>query len=193
MAPGGGILLIEPDFLPVSVAEPPDVRAFWDGWLAWSRDQGIDYHIGRTLAPRLAAAGLEQVAGTAETAVYQGGSPWADYWTQTITELRDQLVGSGQVDDRLIDAFLAHCADPEMVDRNDRFHRRPCPRPGCLSGFVVAIELLSNVVGDLAFIRRHAGEGLIERPSRVEELPPVGSWFVEGLKCVPRRGILSVA
>ena len=63
LAPGGGILLIEPDFLPVSVAEPPDVRAFWDGWLAWSREQGIDYHIGRTLAPRLAAAGLEQWPG----------------------------------------------------------------------------------------------------------------------------------
>ena len=42
LAPGGGILLIEPDFLPVSVAEPPEVRAFWDGWLAWSRAQGID-------------------------------------------------------------------------------------------------------------------------------------------------------
>jgi hypothetical protein len=34
--------LIEPDFLPVSVAEPPEIRAFWDGWLAWSRQQGID-------------------------------------------------------------------------------------------------------------------------------------------------------
>lgn len=79
LAPGGSILLIEPDFLPVSIAEPPAVRAFWDGWLAWSRDQGIDYHLGRTLAPRLAAVGLEQVAGTAETAVYNGGSPWAAY------------------------------------------------------------------------------------------------------------------
>ena len=85
---------------------------FWEGWLAWSHDQGIDYHIGRTLAPRLAAAGLEQVAGTAETAVYQGGSSWADYWTQTITELRNQLIRSGKLDDRLIDAFLRHCADP---------------------------------------------------------------------------------
>ena len=47
--PGGAILLIEPDFLPVSVAEPPDVRAFWDGWLAWSRRAGIDYLIGRSL------------------------------------------------------------------------------------------------------------------------------------------------
>jgi 2-polyprenyl-3-methyl-5-hydroxy-6-metoxy-1,4-benzoquinol methylase len=95
LAPGGSILLIEPDFLPVSVAEPPEVRAFWNGWLAWSRDQGIDYHLGRTLAPRLAAVSLEQVAGTAETAVYNGGSLWAGYWTQTVTELRGRLVESG--------------------------------------------------------------------------------------------------
>src|SRR3984893_16933263 len=40
MRPGGAILLIEPDFLPVSVAEPPEVRAFWEGWLAWSRERG---------------------------------------------------------------------------------------------------------------------------------------------------------
>ena len=112
MAPGGSILLIEPDFLPVSVAEPPEVREFWSGWLAWSRDEGIDYHVGRTLAPRLAAAGLEQVAGTAETAVYDGGSAWAAYWTQTIVELRDRLVDSGRLDDRLIDRFLAACDDP---------------------------------------------------------------------------------
>ncbi len=112
LAPGGSILLIEPDFLPVSVSEPPEVRAFWDGWLAWSREQGIDYHVGRKLAPRLAALGLEQIAGTAETAVYNGGSDWADYWTQTIVELRDGLVASGKLDDRHIDHFLAACADP---------------------------------------------------------------------------------
>jgi SAM-dependent methyltransferase len=111
MAPGGAILLIEPDFLPVSVAEPAEVRAFWDGWLEWSRDQGIDYHVGRALAPRLASLGLEDIAGTAETAVYNGGSPWASYWTQTILELRDRLVGSGHLDHGLVDRFLAHCAD----------------------------------------------------------------------------------
>jgi SAM-dependent methyltransferase len=111
LAPGGSIVLIEPDFLPVSVAEPPEVRAFWDGWLAWSRGHGIDYHVGRKLAPWLAALGLEQIAGTAETAVYNGGSPWADYWRQTIVELRDGLVKSGKLDDQLIDRFLAHCAD----------------------------------------------------------------------------------
>jgi SAM-dependent methyltransferase len=112
LAPGGAILLIEPDFLPVSVAGPPPIRQFWDGWLAWARDQGIDYHVGRGLAPRLAALGLEQIEGTAETAVYNGGSPWAEYWTETVAELRGPLVGSGHLDDGLIDAFLAHCADP---------------------------------------------------------------------------------
>jgi hypothetical protein len=28
----GAIVLIEPDLLPVSVAEPAEVRQFWDGW-----------------------------------------------------------------------------------------------------------------------------------------------------------------
>src|SRR4029434_131684 len=83
---GGAILLIEPDFLPVTIAEPSEARAFWSDWLAWSRKRGIDYQIGRTLAPRLAALGLQKISGTAETAIYNGASPWADYWTETIQE-----------------------------------------------------------------------------------------------------------
>ena len=43
--------------------------------------------------------------------MYNGGSPWADYWTQTVTEL-GQLVDSGSLDDQLIDRFVAYCADP---------------------------------------------------------------------------------
>jgi SAM-dependent methyltransferase len=130
LAPGGSILLIEPDFLPVSVAEPPEVRAFWDGWLAWSRDAGIDYHVGRKLAPRLAALGLDQVAGTAETAVYNGGSPWAAYWTQTVVELRDRLVSSGRLDDQLIDGFLAHCAEPRWWTQTIAFTAVHARAPG---------------------------------------------------------------
>jgi SAM-dependent methyltransferase len=112
LAPGGAILLIEPDFLPVSVAAPAPVKEFWEGWLGWSRAQGIDYHVGRTLAPRLAALGLERVEGVAETAIYNGGSPWAEYWSRTVVELRGQLVASGHLDDTRLDAFLTCCADP---------------------------------------------------------------------------------
>jgi hypothetical protein len=70
-------LLIEPDFLRVSIAEPPEIRAFWTGWLSWSRKQGVDYMIGRRLPRLLAALGLEKIAATAETALYNGGSRWA--------------------------------------------------------------------------------------------------------------------
>jgi SAM-dependent methyltransferase len=110
--PGGTILLIEPDFLPVSVAEPREIRAFWQGWLAWSNQQGIDYFIGRRLPAALSGRGLQDVGATAETALYNGGSLWAQYWAQTVIELRPRLVASGQLDDRSIDTFLARCADP---------------------------------------------------------------------------------
>jgi SAM-dependent methyltransferase len=109
--PGGAILLIEPDFLPVSVSEPADVRAFWEGWLSWSRVHGIDYFIGRSLPARLARLGVHSVTGTAETALYNGGSDWARYWEETVSELRPGLVASGKLDDRSVDAFLAHCRD----------------------------------------------------------------------------------
>ena len=131
LAPGGRILLIEPDFLPVSVAQPPEVRAFWDGWLAWSREQGIDYHIGRTLAPRLAALGLEQVAGTAETAVYNGGSPWAAYWIDTVTELRPRLVGRGQARPPAHrPASSPSCADPRWWTQTIAFTAVHARAPG---------------------------------------------------------------
>ena len=111
LKPDGALLVIEPDFLPVSVAEPAEVRAFWDGWLAWSRERGINYQIGRTLAPRLASLGLTSISGTAETAIYNGGSLWADYWIDTITELRGDLISSGKLDEALVDKFLSCCAD----------------------------------------------------------------------------------
>ena len=112
LRPGGAILLIEPDFLPVTIAEPPEVRAFWSGWLAWSRGRGIDYQIGRTLAPRLAVLGIEKIGGTAETAIYNGTSLWADYWIQTICELRQDLTSSGKLSNALVDTLLGYCADP---------------------------------------------------------------------------------
>jgi SAM-dependent methyltransferase len=116
LRPGGAILLIEPDFLPVSVAEPPEVRAFWNGWLAWARERGIDYTIGRTLAPRLASLGLEQIGGTAETAIYNGGSLWAEYWIETI-----DLMSAGKLDEALVDRFLTYYADSNWWTRTIAF------------------------------------------------------------------------
>jgi hypothetical protein len=110
--PGATIMLIEPDFLPVSVAELAEVRAFWEGWLAWSREQGIDYFIGRRPSAMLSRQGAEDVGATAETALYHGGSAWASTGRRRSPELRARLVASGRLDDRSIDAFLGRCADP---------------------------------------------------------------------------------
>ena len=110
--PDGAIVLIEPDFLPVSVAEPPQIREFWQGSLAWSRGEGIDYFIGRRLPGMLSRRGLRDIQATAETALYNGGSLWAEYWRQTVIELRPRLVASGKLDDQSIGTFLAQCADP---------------------------------------------------------------------------------
>ena len=33
-------------------------------------------------------------------------------WTQTVKELREDLVSSGKLNDALVDSFLGHCADP---------------------------------------------------------------------------------
>ena len=122
--PGGAVLLIEPDFLPVMIAEPPEVRHFWDGWLAWSRDQGIDFFLGRRLPGLLARLGLADVGATAETALYNGGSPWAGYWQQTVSELRPRLEESGRLGRAAIDAFSTGA--PIRAGG-----RRPSPSPPC--------------------------------------------------------------
>lgn len=43
--------------------------------------------------------------------IYNGGSSWADYWAQMSTELRNNLISSGKVNEALMDTFLAHGGD----------------------------------------------------------------------------------
>ena len=132
--PGGAVLLIEPDFLPVSIAEPAAIQAFWQGWLAWSRRQGIDYFLGRRLPALLAGLGCGDVTATAETALYHGGSPWARFWQETITELRPRLTASGPLDDRAIDGFLRYCADPGWWTQTIAFTAVAARTPAAAAG-----------------------------------------------------------
>jgi hypothetical protein len=95
LKPGGVFLSIEPDMLTAAAAEPESVRAFWQGWLEWSKAVGIDYFIGRKMPSLLVGLSLEAVAAEGHTALYNGGSPWATYWLETLRELRPSLAGSG--------------------------------------------------------------------------------------------------
>jgi SAM-dependent methyltransferase len=112
LKPGGVLLSIEPDMLPCTVTEPDAMRAFWQGWLKWSLEAGIDYSIGRKIPAWLDSLGLEEVAGEGHTAQFNGGSSWATYWTATIQELAPALLKSGHVTEQLLEQFHSSYQDP---------------------------------------------------------------------------------
>jgi SAM-dependent methyltransferase len=112
LKPGGVLLSIEPDMLACTVAEPEAMRAFWQGWLKWSVDAGIDYFIGRKVPAWLDSLGLEDVAGEGHTAQFNGGSRWATYWTATMAELTPALIKSGHMTDEMLEEFHSRYEDP---------------------------------------------------------------------------------
>ena len=110
--PGGVLLSIEPDMLPCTVTEPDAMRAFWQGWLKWSVEAGIDYFIGRKIPAWLDSLGLVEVAGEGHTAQFNGGSRWATYWTSTMRELAPALLKSGHVTGKMLQEFHSFYQDP---------------------------------------------------------------------------------
>jgi SAM-dependent methyltransferase len=112
LKPGGVFLSIEPDFLPATAAAPDSMHAFWQGWLEWSASVGIDYFIGRKMPSLLAGLNLEAVAADGHTALYNGGSPWAIYWIETLKELSPRLIESGHITESLLSDFNRLYADP---------------------------------------------------------------------------------
>lgn len=112
LKPGGILLSIEPDFLPATAATPEPLRAFWQAWLEWSKSAGVDYFIGRKMPNLLSATGLDDVAAEGTTALYRGKSLWAEYWLETLNELRPRLIESGYVTAPLLTQFKRLYSDP---------------------------------------------------------------------------------
>jgi SAM-dependent methyltransferase len=111
LKPGGVLLSIEPDMLPSTVAEPESMRVFWQGWLQWSREAGIDYFIGRKIPAWLDSLGLQNIAGEGHTAHFNGGSDWATYWIESIQELKPLLLKSGYVTEKMLEEFNLRYSD----------------------------------------------------------------------------------
>jgi SAM-dependent methyltransferase len=110
--PGGVFLSVEPDMAPCAVAEPESMRAFWQAWLEWSAQSGIDYHVGRRIPGWLDSLGVEGVAGEGHTMHFNGGSDWAAYWTMTMRELAPALLNSGHMTQTMLDEFFSLYEDP---------------------------------------------------------------------------------
>ena len=112
LKPGGALLSIEPDMLPCTVAGPASMRAFWQGWLNWSVEAGIDYFIGRRIPAWLDSLGVEGIVSEGYTANFNGGSDWADYWMATIRELQPSLLKAGYVTTALLKELETCYQDP---------------------------------------------------------------------------------
>jgi hypothetical protein len=112
LKPGGTLLSIEPDMLPCTVAEPASMRTFWQGWLNWSVDTGIDYFLGRKIPAWLDSLGVQDIASEGHTAIFNGGSDWANYWTATIRELQPSLLKGGYITTALLKEFETCYRDP---------------------------------------------------------------------------------
>jgi SAM-dependent methyltransferase len=112
LKPGGVLLSIEPDMLPCTVTEPDSMRAFWQGWLKWSVEEGIDYFVGREIPAWIDSLGLQEVAGEGHTAQFNGGSAWATYWSETMRELAPSLRKQDCVTEKMLEQFHARYQDP---------------------------------------------------------------------------------
>jgi SAM-dependent methyltransferase len=110
--PGGVLLSIETDMLPCTVAEPDSMRAFWQAWVKWSVEAGIDFFVARKIPAWLDEMGLEGICGEGHVALFNGGSPWADYWIETVNMLTPKLLKSGHFTDKLIEEFHVRYRDP---------------------------------------------------------------------------------
>lgn len=112
--PGGWMVLEEPDFHPVLATDSATLRDFWEGWLAWSRAQGIDYFVGRRIPPVLVQHGMQDVRSWGETILYQGGSLAARYLESTMRELQQSILSSGFVSKGVWDDAMALFGNAEF-------------------------------------------------------------------------------
>jgi SAM-dependent methyltransferase len=129
LKPGGALLSIEPDMLPCTATDPDSIHTFWQGWLKWSTEAGIDYFIGRKIPAWLDSLGLEDIAGEGYTAQFNGTSDWAEYWIQSMRELAPSLLKSGHVTENILNEFYVRYQDPHywtsVITFTANWGRRP--------------------------------------------------------------------
>jgi SAM-dependent methyltransferase len=109
---GGVLLSIEPDMLPCTATEPLAMHTFWQAWLKWSVEAGIDFFMGRKIPAWLDSLGLEGIAGEGHSPHFNGGSDWATYWIETMINLRPALLKTGYVSEKMLDEFHTFYIDP---------------------------------------------------------------------------------
>ena len=112
--PGGYMLIEEPDFHPVLATDSPVVRDFWQGFLAWAANQGIDYFIGRRLGMLFRKAGFIDIDVRGETILFNGASSQWRCWKLTFEELGESILSSGLITPTVWNETLAQLDNAEF-------------------------------------------------------------------------------
>ena len=112
--PGGYILIVEPDFHPSLTSDSPIACMFFEGFLAWAANQGIDYYIGRRLGLLLRKAQFDDIRIHGETILFNGGSLVSRYWQLTMAELGEAIMTSGAITRSTMNEALALLDDPDF-------------------------------------------------------------------------------
>jgi SAM-dependent methyltransferase len=112
LKPGGVLFIQEPDIHPAEAQEASDWRDFWIGFRDWSASIGVDHQLGRKLAAHLKAMGLEDVESFGETINFDGGSGPAQFFSLSMAQIKNKLIGTGHVSPELFERFMKLLEDP---------------------------------------------------------------------------------
>ena len=110
--PGGWLVIQEPDFHLAPTTEPEVWASTWKGLIEWGRGNGVDWLIGRELPSMVDALGFGHPQAKTDVQNIRGRDRGALYFQQFFAEVRDRVVGAGQLDVASIDAASALLDDP---------------------------------------------------------------------------------
>ena len=112
LRPGGWLLVEDMDFFPIHTASSQLYIDLIVGLAGVIASSGGNDFWGRVLPAMVAKQNLVDVRAEGDFAVLNGGSPMAEFFQLSATQVRDGIVGSDAVSDAQFDAAIALLADP---------------------------------------------------------------------------------
>ena len=76
---------------------------------------GTDVSYGRRLYADVCALGMIDVEAEGRAQMGRGATPDAEFWRLSYTQIRDRILGTGQLSPGEFDAFIALFDDPDFI------------------------------------------------------------------------------